>query len=189
MWEDIVKFLLPIVFTESVPYILFEHGLDYQQTTIISLIIMALKLVVDVFFIRFVLLIIRKLINRLWRLLKIFFWRKNILYIKSWSRRDSKIIEVVSFLGRFNFIYHKPVKAMARLRDKLVNWAIGVGYAAIFILSIVPMVPIVAAAPILAYIALTANKPWYQFNNWLFVALLVGSEIKIIYLVVGLYGF
>ncbi len=189
MLEDIIKFLLPIVFTESVPYILREHGLDYQQTTIISLVIMALKLVVDVFFIRFVLLITRKVIGRAWRLLKIFFWRKNIFYIKSWSRKDSKIIEVVSFLGRFNFIYHKPVKAMAKLRDKLVNWAMGVGYVAIFILSVVPMIPIVAAAPILAYIALTANKPWYRFNNWLFVALLIGSEIKIVYLVVGLYNF
>ncbi|MBU1039380.1 hypothetical protein KKC17_04135 [Patescibacteria group bacterium] len=189
MLEDIIKFILPIVFTESVPYILFEYGFNYQQATIISLIIMALKLVVDVFFIRFVFLVVHKIIKRAWRLLKIFFWKKNIFYTKSLSRKNLKVIQIVTFFGRLSFIYHKPIKAANRLKNRLVNWMVGVGAIAIFFMSVIPALPILAATPVLAYVALTVNRPWYKFNNWLFIALFVGSEIKIFYTTFGIYNF
>ncbi|MBI5733733.1 MAG: hypothetical protein HY973_02200 [Candidatus Kerfeldbacteria bacterium] len=166
------------------------HGLTVDQALIISLIVMGIKLVLDVFFIRVVLRFFGVFWRRyIWRNLKVFFRRHNILFIENlYHNHNSKAFEATSFLGRFSIAYQKPIDAMAKLRDRLVNWAIGVGSLAVFVLAVVPMPPIIAAAAVLSYITLTIKQPWYRFNNLFFVSLFLGSEIKIIVIISGIYG-
>lgn len=184
----IAEVVLFVVYTESLPFVLKGYGLTFSQTLIISLIVMAIKLVLDVFFIRVVLRFFGIVWRRcIWRSLKVFFRRHSILFIE-YHNRNSKAFAATSFLGQFTIAYQKPIDAMAKLRDRLVNWAIGVGSLAVFVLAVVPMPPIIAAAAVLSYITLTIKQPWYRFNNLFFVCLFLGSEIKIIAIISGIYG-
>lgn len=192
---DLLKILglLAMLFAaiEGYPLVLKNNGFTLFQSLLISFVLMAIKLFLEVFLIRFVGINgLALLIKKSWKASANLLRRHNILLINNWSTTNGKVVEISgSNIGKLKIVYRRPVILIKLIRRRIVKWIRDLGYLGLFIFSVAPLIPGIAVAVPAFYCLVTIKYKWYQFNNWWFVCFATGCEIRMISSVLITYGF
>ncbi|MFA4819221.1 MAG: hypothetical protein WC621_05260 [Patescibacteria group bacterium] len=101
---------------------------------------------------------------------------------------NKKKFSLITFLGRFTFIYETPYRKMTKAREKLVMYAISTEYVGLFVVAIIPWPPVLALAGPVAYNQIRKRYPWWRIDNWFFVAFAAGCLLRMAFAVLTVYG-
>ncbi len=104
------------------------------------------------------------------------------------KQTNERRFSLMTFLGRFTFIYETPYRKMTKAREKLVVYAMSTEYAGLFIVAIIPWPPVLALAGPVAYNQIRRRYPWWRIDNWFFITFAAGCLLRMMFAVLTVYG-